>query len=60
MENEDLYRSDIRNYYNQPFNHIVLDGNKVCIKNATFDYPDGKANRRERRKAKLRRKKGRL
>lgn len=56
MGDEDLYTCDIRNYYNTPY-IIRLTNDKSIVNNS---FPDGKAQRRERRAKAIRRRKGRL
>lgn len=53
-------RSDIRRYYLSPFVHILNNDDFPKFKSCDNDYPDGKANRRENRRRKLRKRKGRL
>ena len=57
MGNEDLYIGDTINYYyNTPY--IIRLTNDTSMVNNSF--PDGKAQRRERRSKAIRRRKGRL
>lgn len=56
MGDEDLYKGDIRNYYNTPY-VIRLTNDKSMVNNS---FPDGKAQRRESRRRAIRRRKGRL
>lgn len=56
MGEEDLYEDDIRNYYNTPYT-VRLINDKSYSNNS---FPDGKAQRRERRARAIRRRKGRL
>ena len=56
MGNEDLYEDNVRNYYNIPYT-IRLTNDKSMVNNT---FPDGKAQRRERRAKAIRRRKGRL
>ena len=57
MNNEDLNKSDIWNYYDNPCAIIRLTNDKTMINNS---FPDGKTQRRMRRKNQLRKRKGRL
>lgn len=56
MGDEDLYVGDIRNYYNTPYT-VRLTNDKSIVNNS---FPDGKAQRRERRAKAIRRRKDRL
>ena len=56
MGDEDLYVVDIRNYYNTPY-IIRLTNDKSMVNNS---FPDGKTQRRERRRRAIRRRNGRL
>nr|DAG90443.1 MAG TPA: hypothetical protein [Crassvirales sp.] len=58
MGDEDLYVGDIRNYYNCSSCILYPDKYAVSVRNDNF--PDGKAQRRERRAKAIRRRKGRL
>ena len=57
MNNEDLNKSDIWNYYDNPCAIIRLTNDKTMINNS---FSDGKTQRRMRRKNQLRKRKGRL
>lgn len=57
MGNEDLYECDIRNYYDTPYSIIRLTNDKSMVNNS---FPDGKAQRRQRRAKAIRKRKGRL
>ena len=56
MGNEDLNKSDIWNYYDNPCAIIRLTNDKTMINNS---FPDGKAQRRQRRAKAIRKRKGR-
>ena len=56
MGDEDLYKGDIKNYYNTPY-IIKLTNDKSMVNNS---FPDGKAQRREHRARAIKRRKGRL
>lgn len=56
MGEEDLYEDYIRNYYNTPYT-VRLTNDKSMVNNS---FPDGKAQRKERRARAIRRRKGRL
>lgn len=59
MRNEDLYVGDVRNYYNTQ--SIILNSNELpSLKTCNSNFPDGKTQRRERRRRVIRRRKGRL
>ena len=58
MGEEDLYVGDIRNYYNTQ--SIVLSANDRPSLICSSSIPDGKTQRRERRRRSIRRRKGRL
>lgn len=59
MSDEDLYVSDVRNYYNTQ--SIILSANeRPSLKACSSSFPDGKTQRRERRAKDIRRRKGRL
>ena len=55
----DDYRVNIRKYYLSSFVNI-LSNKSSGLMSCNNDYPDGKANRREARRKKLRKRKGRL
>lgn len=60
MGDEDLYVGDIRNYYNTQ--SIIVNANerpslKAC---SSSSFPDGKTQRKERRRRAIRRRKGRI
>ena len=57
--NDKDYIDEIRNYYLPPFVNI-LSNKSPGLMSCNNDYPDGKANRREARSIKLRKRKGRL
>ena len=57
MNNEDLNKSDIWNYYDNPCAIIRLTNDKTMGNNS---FPDAKTQRRERRRRDIRRRKGRL
>lgn len=59
MGNEDLYVGDVRNYYNTQSIIVRADEHPglICSSNS---FPDGKTQRRERRRRAIRRRKGRL
>lgn len=56
MGEEDLYEGNIRNYYNIPYT-VRLTNDKSMVNNS---FPDGKAQRKERRARAIRKRKGRL
>lgn len=59
MDDEDLYVSNVRNYYNTQ--SIILSANeRPSLKACSSSFPDGKAQRRESRRRAIRRRKGRL
>ena len=59
MGDEDLYVSNVRNYYNTQ--SIILSANeRPSLKACSSSFPDGKAQRRESRRRAIRRRKGRL
>lgn len=59
MGDEDLYVGDIRNYYNTQ--SIILSANeRPLLEACSTSFPDGKAQRRERRARAIKRRKGRL
>jgi hypothetical protein len=58
MSNEDLYVSDVRNYYNTQRIIVKADEHPGLI--CSSSVPDGKTQRRERRAKAIRRRKGRL
>lgn len=58
MGDEDLHEGNIRNYYNRSSCTLYPDKYAVSVLNGNF--PDGKAQRRERRARAIRRRKGRL
>ena len=58
MGNEDLYEGNVRNYYNRSSCTLYPDKYAVSVSNGNF--PDGKTQRRERRRRAIRRRKGRL
>ena len=59
MGDEDLYVGDVRNYYNTQ-RIIVSDNEQPSLKACSSSVPDGKTQRRERRRRAIRRRKGRL
>ena len=58
MGDEDLYESNVRKYYIRSSCTLYPDKYAVNVSNGNF--PDGKAQRRERRARAIRRRKGRL
>lgn len=59
MDDEDLYVSNVRNYYNTQ--SIILSANeRPSLKACSSSFPDGKAQRRESRRRAIRRRKSRL
>ena len=59
MGDEDVYIGNVRNYYNTQ--SIILSANeRPSLKACSSSFPDGKAQRRERRAKDIRRRKGRL
>ena len=58
MGNEDLYEGNVRNYYNRSSCTLYPDKYAVSVFNGNF--PDGKTQRRERRRRAIRRRKGKL
>lgn len=58
MSDEDLYVGDVRNYYNTQSIIVKADEHPGLI--CSSSVPDGKAQRRERRRRDIRRRKGRL
>lgn len=58
MGDEDLYEGNVRNYYNR--SSCTLYPNKYAVSVLNGNFPDGKAQRRERRAKAIRRRKDRL
>lgn len=59
MGDEDIYISNVRNYYNTQ--SIILSANEQpSLKACSSSFPDGKTQRRERRARAIKRRKGRL
>lgn len=58
MGEEDLYEGDVRKYYNHSSYTLYPDNYAVSVRNGNF--PDGKAQRRERRAKAIRRRNDRL
>lgn len=59
MGDEDIYIGNARNYYNTQ--SIILSTNeRPSLKACSSSFPDGKAQRRERRRIAIKRRKGRL
>ena len=59
MGDEDVYVSNVRNYYNTQ--NIILSANKLPnLKACSSSFPDGKTQRRENRRRAIRKRKGRL
>ena len=59
MGDEDIYIGNVRNYYNTQ--SIILSANeRSSLKSCSSSFPDGKAQRRERRARAIKRRKGRL
>lgn len=58
MGDEDLYVGDVRNYYNTQSIIVKADEHPGLI--CSSSVPDGKTQRRERRRRTIRRRKGRL
>ena len=59
MGDEDLYVGDVRNYYDTQ--HIIVSANeRPSLKACSSSFPDGKTQRRERRRRAIRRRNGRL
>lgn len=59
MGDEDLYTSDIRNYYNTPRTIISANDHPGLIC-SSGSFLDGKAQRRENRRRAIRKRKGRV
>lgn len=58
MGEEDVYEGNVRNYYNRSSCTLYPDKYAVSVRN--YSFPDGKTQRRERRRRTIRRRKGRL
>ena len=59
MGDEDIYIGNARNYYNTQ--SIILSANeRPSLKACSSSFPDGKTQRRERRRRAIRKRKGKL
>ena len=59
MGDEDIYIGNARNYYNTQ--SIILSANeRPSLKVCSSSFPDGKTQRRERRRRAIRKRKGKL
>lgn len=57
MGDEDVYVGNVRNYYNTQ--SIILSANeRPSLKACSSSFPDGKTQRRERRRRAIKKKKG--